>query len=279
MNDIIIPQSYNYLGVFLTFACQLKCPYCINHELGRQPKYAHALTGAAWVAALNRIQTRSDLPITLQGGEPTLHKDFLYIVKGIRKDINIDLLTNCQFNIDEFCAHLPQSRLRRDAPYASIRVSYHPPTMELEDTIRRVSILKDRGYSVGVWIVNHPKDKLIKYYQKCFLDAGIDCRLKEYLDGGKYGTYKYMDMQGRKNVLCKPSELLIAPDGSIHRCHGDLYGNRSGYGNITDSTVNLIEGYAPCKKVSCSSCDIKIKNSRFQVYGHCAVEIKEKDDL
>lgn len=275
MNDIVIPESYNYIGAFLTFACQLKCPYCINHEKGNKPKDAHAMTGAEWVEALNRIQTRPDLPITLQGGEPTLHKDFLYICKGVRKDLNIDLLTNCQFDVEEFVQHLPPSRFKRDAPYASIRVSYHPPTMELEDTIMRVQRLQEKGYSVGVWIVDYPKDKLIKYYQRCFALAGIDCRLKEYLDGKSFGTYKYMEMQGKKNVICRPSELLISPSGDIHRCHGDLYGNRKAQGNIKDDRICLADEFIPCAKVACNSCDIKIKTNRFQIGGHCAVEIKE----
>ena len=272
LSPIIIPDEFGYLGVFLTFACQLQCSYCINLEGGRKPAYS-ALTGAAWVEALNRIQTTPDRPITLQGGEATLHPDFYQIVRGIRKDINIDLLTNCQFDVDEFCRELPPSRLRRTSPYASIRVSFHPQTMSFDDTISKVLKLKERGYSVGVWIVDNPYDSLIKIYQMGFVMAGIDCRLKEYLDGKYYGTYKYMDWQGKSNVLCRPSELLIAPDGSLHRCHGDLYGNKQPYGNVKDAEVKLEYVFKPCKKVECSSCDIKIKTNRFQEYGHCAVTL------
>jgi MoaA/NifB/PqqE/SkfB family radical SAM enzyme len=272
-NDIIIPKEYNYIGVFLTFACNLKCHYCINREKGSKPNYK-ALTGAAWVEALNRIQTRTDLPITLQGGEPTLHPDFYQIVNGVHKWINIDLLTNCQFDVEEFTRCLPLSRLKRDAPYASIRVSYHPSTMSLSNTIDKVGYLKELGYSIGVWIVDYPGDKLIKRYKEAFTDAGIDCRLKEYLDGKEHGTYKYMDMQGKKDVLCRPSELLIAPDGSVYRCHGDLYGNRKPIGNILDEHFEPARDFLQCKKVACNSCDIKVKTDRFQKYGHCAVEIK-----
>ena len=278
LSPIVIPSSYNYCGVFLTFACQLKCWYCINQESGRRPNYK-TMSGKEWVEALNRIETRKDLPITLQGGEPTMHPDFLYICKGVRKDLNMDLLTNCQFDVEEFLHHLPQSRFKRDAPYASIRVSYHPPTMELEDTIMRVQRLQEQGYSIGVWIVNNPNDKLIPYYKQCFTTAGIDCRLKEYLDGKTYGTYKYQDIQGAKGVVCRPSELLVAPNGDIHRCHGDLYGNKKPYASIKDNVVKLIEGYAPCAKVACNSCDIKVKYDRFQVPGHCAVTIKEKNEV
>lgn len=232
------------------------------------------MTGASWVASLNRIKTRDDLPITLQGGEPTLHKDFYQIVNGIKTETNIDLLTNAQFDIFNFIKHVDPERLKRNAKYASIRVSYHPRTMVLEETIDRVKALMEAGFSVGVWIVDYPKDPLIKYYWSAFMREGIDVRLKQYLDGGEHGTYKYKDMQGRKNVLCRPSELLVAPNGDVHRCHGDLYNNRKPYGNIRDGELKLVEDFIPCKKVACNSCDIKIKTNRFQEMGHCAVEIK-----
>ncbi len=274
-SEIVIPQTYNYIGVFLTFACQLRCKYCINNEFHSRPSYS-ILNQEQLVEGLNRVRTRADLPITLQGGEPTLHPQFYGIVNGIRNDTPLDLLTNCQFNVNEFCDRISPERFKRDAPYASIRVSYHPQTMELHDTVQRVVKLKEKGYSVGVWIVDYPGDRLIPYYQKCFVMNGIDCRLKEYLDGREHGTYKYLDIQGRKNVLCKPSELLIAPDGSIHRCHGDLYGNKKSLGNILDTDVKCVEDFIPCKKVACSACDHKIKYDRFQKEGHCAVEIKHE---
>ena len=31
MKPIRIPANYNYIAVFLTFACNLKCGYCINN--------------------------------------------------------------------------------------------------------------------------------------------------------------------------------------------------------------------------------------------------------
>jgi hypothetical protein len=273
-NIITIPKNYNYIGIFLTFACQLKCHYCINHEKGAKPTYA-IMTGAEWIAALNKIKTQLDLPITLQGGEPTMHPDFYEIVNGIKPEINIDLLTNAQFDMNEFTRRVPPSRIMRNAKYASIRVSYHPRTMSIEDTVDRVCRLRDDGYSVGVWIVDYPKDPLIHYYWGRFVREGVDVRLKQYLDGDKNGTYKYMDMQGHKDVLCRPSELLVAPNGDIFRCHGDLYNNRKPYANIRDKNIKLIDDFVPCEKVQCNSCDIKVKFDRHQVTGHCAVEIKE----
>lgn len=31
MKPIKVPDTYNYIGIFLTFGCNLNCSYCINH--------------------------------------------------------------------------------------------------------------------------------------------------------------------------------------------------------------------------------------------------------
>jgi len=278
LNKIVIPKSYNYIGVFLTFGCNLHCSYCINHHKGAQPKY-RALTGATWVANLNRIVTRPDLPITLQGGEPTFYRDFYQILLGIDKPLNIDILTNGQFDINYFISRVDPKRLRRESKYASIRMSYHLETMELEDTIARAKKLQDAGFSVGVWIVDHPRDtKMVKLCQQMFIEAGIDCRLKEFLGmwkGVEYGSYRYtLNRSSSTTYVCKPTEFLLAPDGSIHSCHHTLYHNLKGYANILDKDIVLRDDFTPCSYKVCEPCDLKIKFNRFQIAGHSSVEIK-----
>ena len=58
------------------------------------------ISGEDWVRGLNRIVSRDDLPISLQGGEPSLQKDFIYILNNIKPELNIDVLTNLQFDGD-----------------------------------------------------------------------------------------------------------------------------------------------------------------------------------
>ena len=79
--------------------------------------------------SLFRLRSRPDLPVTLQGGEPSLHPDFHAIINGLREDIPIDILTNLQFDVNAFMRNVRPERVSREAPYASIRVSYHPQTM------------------------------------------------------------------------------------------------------------------------------------------------------
>ena len=76
--------------------------------------------------------------------------------------------------------------------------------------------------------------------------------------------------------MCKGSELLIAPNGNLYRCHQNLYSGKDSYGNILDKTVRLSDKFMRCEtKEACNFCDLKEKQNRFQVNGHCAVKIKE----
>ncbi|EQC51954.1 radical SAM protein [Bacteriovorax sp. DB6_IX] len=281
LNPVELPQHYNYIGVFLSLACNLSCSYCINHTVGLDQKRRH-LSGKEWVDAINRIQPQDGTSISLQGGEPSIHKDFYYILQNIRTDLNIDLLTNIQFDPYEFIERIPTSRFNHDLPYPSIRVSYHPETMDLGETVEKVLILKKAGYPIGIFTVDHPisKAQTEKARIVCH-DNGIIFKTKELLgkyDGQLFGTYKYDDAifaKELKTVQCRTSELLISPEGNIFRCHHDLYNKKMPIGDILDNDFKIEDIYRECKYYGmCNPCDVKLKNNRHQEFGHCSVDIK-----
>jgi len=286
INDIIIPGSYNYIAAFLTLACNYRCSYCINYfENGRFDK--RLISGKDWVKGLNRIVARDDLPITLQGGEPSLHKDFIYILNNIKPELKIDILTNIRFDVDEFIKHVKPVRLKREVPYATIRISYHPEVMCLDETLSKTLKMQDAGFSIGIWGVMHPMQKdIILETQDKAKRMGIDFRTKEFLgdyDGSLYGTYKYegaCDKKFRRKCLCKTTELIIGPSGAVYRCHSDLYGDHQSIGNILNPEFEIEHDFRPCDWFGyCNPCDIKIKTNRFQHFGHTSVEIKDVHDF
>lgn len=277
---IVMLASHNYIAAFLTFGCNLKCSYCIN-RFGSLKPVQRIMTGAEWVRGLNRLVSRPDLPITLQGGEPTLHPDFYPILSGVRKELHIDILTNLETDLDRFMKEVPADRVRRDAPYASIRVSFHPETMRIEALAEKVQLLLKAGYSIGIWGVEHPRyaREIAQAREHC-LPLGIDFRTKEFLgeySGMLHGQYKYPGACGKrfkKRVECRSTELLIGPGGEIFRCHGDLYEGREPVGHILDPGFTIDPGFRPCAHFGhCNPCDVKVKTNRLQQYGHTSVEI------
>lgn len=229
------------------------------------------MRGREWIEGLSRIQTREDLPISLQGGEPTLHSYFYVLADALhRQGKKLDLLTNGMFDEKEFMKHISPEVFKRNAPYASIRFSAHKDSFTWE-LCRVVRELKKNNYSVGIWGLDNNDNKQVK--ELCE-DYGIDFRMKEYLDK-EHGTYKYKEAVNGlpKKVMCKTTELLIGPSGHIFRCHADLYANRNPISHIlSESDYGSV--YRSCDNYgSCNPCDVKIKTNRLQEYGHTSVDI------
>lgn len=279
MKSIDLPKHYNYIGIFLSLSCNLSCSYCINHTVGLDQRRKH-LKAQEWIDGLNRLNNPSKIPISLQGGEPTIHPGIYEIINGL--NYQTDLLTNLQFDVHKFSDLINTDKFSRDLPYPAIRVSYHPETMDFHHYIKKLSFLHEKGYSIGLFSVDHPKYKdEILYAQKYCKDNGLFFKTKDLLgmyDDKIYGDFKYPGScfsKELKSCLCKTSELLIAPEGSVFRCHHDLYNKKSPLGHILDPNFSIDDSFRPCDYFGqCNPCDIKIKNNRFQEFGHCSVEIK-----
>lgn len=284
MTPMVIPSGYNYIGVFLTFSCNLKCSYCINDF---EPRMNNGIkrgiiSGADWVRGLNRIVSRDDLPVTFQGGEPSLHPDFIYIINNLKPRLKIDILTNLQFDIERFIGAVKPERINRDAPYASLRVSYHPGQTDFDILIAKVVRLSEAGFKVGIWALAHPGyEEAVLRAQEKIRKAGIDFRLKEFLgeyNGRLYGTYKYAgacEKKFKKNARCKTTELLMDSRGNVFRCHADVYSGMNPLGSILDAGFRIEDRYRDCAIFGyCNPCDVKIKTDRFQQYGHTSVDIQ-----
>lgn len=293
LNEIrhIQPKArHNYVAFFLTLTCNLQCPYCINlHGSGsryRQAKRAN-LTPEEWILAANRLILRDDLPLTLQGGEPTLYKGFYKIVTEVKEEIKMDILTNMAFDVDEFIKNVPVQRFLREAPYAAIRVSYHPGQNDINDLIKKTLKMQEAGFRVGLYGVLVPDEGVKKHIleiQETCLKMGIDFRTKEFLgvyNGKLYGTFKYEGAVGGNQMQyceCKPSEIIVDPGGYVYKCHADLYNGRNPISHILDEnfTENEIDKFWDCDFYGdCNPCDVKVKTNRFQIFGHTSVEIRD----
>lgn len=291
---IRLKEHHNYVAFFLTLSCNLHCPYCINLHEGaprhQQAKRQH-LSVEQWIEAANRLRLRDDLSLTLQGGEPTIYKGFYKFVNQVKEEIKMDLLTNMMFNVDDFIKDVPVWRFTRTAPYAAIRVSYHPGQNDINDLIKKTHKLQDAGFRIGLYGILHPDERIkshILEIQQLCLREGIDFRTKEFLGefaGKLYGTLKYKDAVASRKMeycQCKTTELIVDPAGHVYRCHSDLYRGRSPIGHILDRdfTEDQIDKYRECYFYGdCNPCDIKVTTNRFQVFGHTSVEIRDVRDL
>lgn len=283
--DITITSDCNYIAAFLTMACPYSCNYCINKFESLQQRRKQ-LSADDWMQGLSRItglcRKGNFIPVTLQGGEPSAHVGFYDIINGLTERIRLDVLTNLCFDVDEMIARVDPERLMRAAPYASIRVSYHPGQVEVDELLGKTHRLLNAGFSIGIWAVCHPDiEGHILEVQALAQAEGIDFRTKEFLgfhQGKLYGEYKFPDacaMQVQRKVQCRSTELLIAPDGHVFRCHHDLYENCNRIGHILDPVFEMTDEFRPCDYYGhCNPCDVKVKTNRLQQFGHTSVDIR-----
>lgn len=281
-----ITQDCNYIAVFLTFACPYRCSYCINSFESEPGRYGRMMRGPDWVRGLSRLTNLEKpdglVPVTLQGGEPSMHPEFYEIINALPERIRIDILTNLSFDVEEMIAKVNPDRLRREAPYASIRVSYHPQQMDLDETLAKTHRLLEAGFHIGVWSVRHPQqEEIVLAARERAAREGIDFRLKDFLGyyrGKLYGQYKYPDacsMQAKQRVQCRTTELILGPGGEAYRCHHDLYENYPPVGHILDPGFQPAGEFQSCDCYGyCNPCDIKVKTNRLQQFGHTSVAIR-----
>ncbi len=290
MDKIAVPSDYDYVGVYLTDKCHLSCPYCItkHHGASYGTQELGRLTAVEWIKGLNRLELPKDVPLTLQGGEPFLYKEIWEILENVRH--KIDILTALPPFLDKkhFLKLKTLEWNKRETPYPTIRVSYHKGQHSFEELIKRLAELQEI-VSIGLYYLDHPGyapeefEQVKEYADRC----GVELRKKEFLgwwDGNLYGTFLYEDaVAGWKKgigTLCKNTVVPIGPDGTICRCHSDLYFNRRdlALGNILDESLEFPTEHLDCENYGlCSECDVKVKTNHYQIYGYTSVKIKFLD--
>jgi hypothetical protein len=277
-------DEIQYIGLFLTLDCNFRCSYCLNHHHQKLLK-GKLRSASEWVPFINQAYEKFKLPITLQGGEPSIHRDFYKILTEVDQSVDFDLLTNLNFNVDEFIRRVDVGHFNRTAPYAPIRVSYHHEYTDEAKILLNIQKLEDSGFRVGVYGIDIPNERIFKkinkFKRKCE-KLGIDFRFKEYLGKWEdkiYGTFKYQNSVESNSFAqceCKTTEILISPDGGIFRCHADLYQGRSRIGDIDNFESNKLMEFRNCDFYGdCHPCDVKVKTNHLQIFGHTSVLIKE----
>ena len=288
MNNIIVPADYDYVGIYLTDECFLRCPYCITSHHGSNfigRRSANYLSPGEWVRALNRLVLPENVPITLQGGEPFLYKGIWEILDNVTHKVDIMTAMPPSLRKESFLKLKSLDWNKRESPYPTIRVSFHKGQNNFKELVDRIAELDDI-LSIGLYYLSHPaisetEIAAMKNYAK---EKNVEFRSKEFLgthNGKMHGSIKYPGSTEGKirgiTVHCKNTVVPVAPGGEIYLCHSDLYFNRRdrSLGNILDDTFTFPDGYLPCSNFGlCSECDVKIKTNRYQRYGYTSVDIR-----
>ena len=286
------PFDY-YYGVFLNLSCNLPCEYCVQKiSLPQQPSAKYPIvSGSKWVEALNAITNRTrkkflrfpkKKKISITGGEPSLHPDFVYVINNLDKDWRITVTSNFTspfFN--KGIKFLKKIKRRRNLKFnASFHFMYTP----IEKFIENVLKVKKCGFFVhSIFIVAHPAYmKEIEGYKQRLLGIHPIVKLQRFFgrhngnlfpcesaydivceqeDGIRnYEAYREgFNQSVKKDVYCRMKKVLFAPNGDIYNCHYKLYtAHKDKFGNIFDRSLHIImpQDFFLCHDYGfCNPCD------------------------
>jgi hypothetical protein len=171
---------------------------------------------------------------------------------------------------------------KRESPYPTIRVSYHHQQHKYDELIERIAGFKDI-VDIGIFVMGPPIHTIeqMTWMAEVADIWGVEFRTKEFLGKYKdefYGTFKWPEACAgkllHKTVECRNTVAVIGPDGSLYKCHSDLYNNRGPFANILDDEFEFPD-YLSCQWVgTCNPCDIKQKTDHNQHFGYTSVDIR-----
>jgi MoaA/NifB/PqqE/SkfB family radical SAM enzyme len=150
-NSRIHYQTFHHIFLYITENCQLKCKHCyMGERLERKlsMSYSQAIN---YITLFYKIGARD---LTILGGEPTIHKDFVKIINYAREigyqKINVD--TN-GINISKFTEINPSVlnyiRFSLDGPYSKYH-NYIRGKGTFEHTIDNIKKIIDSGFNTAI---------------------------------------------------------------------------------------------------------------------------------
>lgn len=267
-----LPKNISTLILFLTMRCNARCEYCIQkfsfnkNKSNTAPKY-NELNGQTWIDVLIKYKEKTKRTILMEGGEPTLHKDFKEICTELSSHYNLNILTNL---VSPFYNDLDMI-LETFVPLNDSifwDTTYHV-SEDFNKFIHNYEYLKKGGLNIKInGIVSYPgtnmeviKNKLKNHNLKPSIRNFMGFYNGELYPKKVLGYKKYTTAcnSKRKKVICTPpNKCLIAPDGAIYNCHHLLYLNEKPLGNILKDKIEDIDIRKPfeCSYYgNCNPCD------------------------
>lgn len=209
--------------VYLTLRCNLQCWFCSNAlDAARQWPSSDELTAEQWIRRLADLP-ESDAAIT--GGEPTMHREFLDIVRHTPKRLRV------------------YSNFSRDLPVfpgglnLDWRASCHAQTPEdARAWVARVRAMHDLGYRVTATTVYCPPE-VLDVLRPMGIAVDAPQTRPEPIGGA---------------VRCTLPRMLIAPDGQRYHCVSKLV-RRDASGLVPDDNGNTIICHDATQCLACDS--------------------------
>lgn len=239
------------IKIKITNFCMNNCSFCIFHDKTEELKFHDIIK---IIKAIPKIWKGQ---IILNGGEPTLHKDFIAITKYIRNTFpnnRFGLGTNLK--LFEF-----QNQKTRKvfetmiSNYDLLQVGCDNEHKNIEIVEKLVPVLRKNGKDVYLNCINEFSDKTIKEKLKALdNNFGSKTAFSPVLNHNEH--YIFEDIKHKQLCSIRQNDILIDADGEIYFCFQQSFekslgnvkkkGNKELYSIFFETNIDYL--YSACNK-------------------------------
>lgn len=256
----------------LTYVCNWRCAFCYNPRRFDES----ALSAAEWKAVLDDLRALGTMNVTLTGGEPLAHAEFLEIAKLVRdRAFDLTVLTNGSL-IDESIAWSLAS-----IHTSAVEMSLHGSTPDLHDratgkpgsfaSVRRaIDTLLDAGVRVRLKapltsINEHDLDAIFALTDS----LGIEMRIDPSLTARDDGDLSPLALTASRDGYRRLGELMVRRSAEVEMAR-EPGGTNCGLGTTT-LAIDPEGNVYPCPKWRKSSLG-NVRETRLRELWHPSEE-------
>ncbi len=283
-------RKFPYIRLSITDVCNYKCTYCLPQGYKKNPGDIRSFMSAEEILRLSKALTELGVcKIRLTGGEPTVRKDFFYILKNMKQNLKIPkvTMTTNGYRLNKIAKQLYETGL--DGINISIdslnretfkKLTGHDRLLEILEGIEILQKLNFKNIKVNAVLLKGINDTFEEFekFSNFIKNNKIDFRFIELMQTGDNLEYF------KKNHV--PSKIFrdyLKKNDWIYQTHGKDAG----------PALNFIHPYfkgkfgliAPYSKDFCKTCNrLRITSRgdlRLCLFGNTGISIRhllQKDD-
>lgn len=211
------------------YGCNFRCPYCYLHDGWDEYQKKNRYPGLAfWQKRWGELYERyGEGHIHISGGEPFTYPDIIPLVASLSDRFTFEFDTNMSLDVELFARSVPPGRARFCA-------SWHPRAISFKDFLKRVLVLKNAGFHVGVNFVAYPPHlELMKDARAELLKHDISMNIMPFKGAYNGKTYPLQYSEKEKELVYssaavnKVTEKIMAfsETTQVPQVNGDTPGN------------------------------------------------------
>lgn len=192
------------LRIYLTLACNLSCPYCVNEKTRGVNKGRRPAPVTSWIKAINRERRH----VVFTGGEPFLYKDLPELLNNLDPFLAVSIYSNLSFDVRPMLAAIDRE--------VRFYVSWHAhQTPDRDVFLANVKAVQANPlFSLTTHAIEaHENQKLLADDLDYFRDNGVGIAV----DADQRDFAGCMKEQTRE-ALCRRKIYLIDPEGTRYQC-------------------------------------------------------------